>query len=141
MLPPIQPTLPPMAAHSYTGREVEQLLAAELLGPAAAHVTALEDHHGLHVCPSCHRAFVMPGEVHEVIGSDRVRLELRCANCEWSEVAVHTDRELTALDAQLDRTFADLLWTLEVVWTANEDAAIGRFARALEAGAILPEDF
>ena len=30
MLPPIQPTLPPMAAHSYTGREVEQLLAAEL---------------------------------------------------------------------------------------------------------------
>lgn len=124
-----------------TGHEVDLLLAAELLGSAADRVCPIEDAPGLHVCPACDGPFVLPGAVHEVIGATQVRLELACANCDWATTAVHADHELTALDLQLDRSFADLLWTLEVVWTANEQAAIERFVAALEAGAILPEDF
>jgi hypothetical protein len=79
--------------------------------------------------------------VRDVVGTDRVRLELDCTNCGWTTTAVHHDRELTAFEMALDRSYADLLWTLEIVWIANEESAIERFAAALAAGALLPEDF
>ena len=122
------------------GREVDLLLAHELLGPAA-RTSTLPDSPGLHVCPNCRLPFVVPGEVHEVIEASKVRLDLDCRNCGWTETAIHDDSALTDLDIQLDRSYADLLWTLEVVWIANEESAIERFAQALGADAILPEDF
>lgn len=121
--------------------DVEQLLTRELLGPRVRRSAPVQDPPGLHVCASCTRPFVVPGPVHEVVGADRVRLDLVCTNCGAVRTEVHDDRELAALDQQLDRSFADLLWTLEVVWVANEEAAIGRFAHALATDAILPEDF
>jgi hypothetical protein len=133
-----------MAAHPAnvrTDHEVDALLASELLGAAAGRVEALPESPGLHVCPSCERPFVVPGRAREVVGVSSVRLELRCTNCGWTDVAVHADEALACLEMELDRSFADLLWTLEVVWTANEEAAIQRFAAAVDAGAILPEDF
>lgn len=123
------------------GHEVDVLLASELLGHGAVSASPLSDPPGLHVCPACAKPFVVPGEIREVVGTDSVRLDLCCTNCPWTTTAVHRDHELTALEMQLDRSFADLLWTLEVVWIANEEAAIERFAAALDAGAILPEDF
>lgn len=128
-------------AHPAHDHQVDTLLASELLGAAAASAGVVQDPPGLHVCPSCDRPFVVPGAVHEVVGAARVKLDLDCTNCGWGTTAVHEDHELTALDMQLDRSFADLLWTLEVVWTANEESAIERFSAALNAGAILPEDF
>lgn len=124
-----------------TGHEVDLQLAAELLGQDPAFDRVDRHEAGLHVCPACERPFVAPGEVREVVDVDRVRLDLGCANCGWETTAVHHDRELSALDVALDRSFADLLWTLEVVWIANEESAIERFRAALEAGAIVPEDF
>ena len=121
--------------------EVDLLLARELLGPVASRASTLQAPDGLHVCPSCRLPFVHPGEIREVVGVDRIRLDLECANCDWSDTSVHHDKELETLDVAMDRSFADLLWTLEVVWIANEEAAIARFASALSAGAILPEDF
>lgn len=144
MIPPRTPKLAAMTARPVQvtpSHEVDLLLARELLGPAASSASALQDPPGLHVCPECELPFVLPGKVHEVIGAGRVRLDLACANCDWSTSAIHDDRTLADLDAALDRAYADLLWTLEVVWTANEEAAIERFAAALNAGAILPEDF
>jgi hypothetical protein len=128
-------------AHFTPGHEVDLLLAAELLGPTGQHASALSDPPGLHVCPACRLPFVVPGRVRDIVGADKVRLDLDCTNCGWSATAVHDDRELMALDAQLDRSYADLLWTLEVIWIANEESAIARFVAALDAGAILPEDF
>ena len=123
-------------------QEVDLLLARELLGPSGGRVTALPaDADGIHVCPSCRLPFIVPGEIREVIGIDRVRLDLECANCDWTDTCIHHDKDLESLDIALDRSFADLLWTLEVVWIANEEAAIERFASALAADAILPEDF
>lgn len=123
------------------GHEVDLLLATELLGAAADRVCPPVDPPGLHICPDCQLPFVVPGPVHEVVSPARVKLDLDCTNCGWHATAVHDDDALSALDMQLDRSFADLLWTLEVVWTANEQASIERFAAALDAGAILPEDF
>ncbi len=93
------------------------------------------------MCPACERPFVVPGEVLEVADADHVRLELRCTNCDWGEDTVCTDEDLAALERELDRGFADLLWTLEVLWIGNEEDAIERFSAALTADAILPEDF
>lgn len=119
--------------------EVERRLRVELLDRRPGD-GASEDR-GLHVCPACLGPFVVPGRVLEVVAVDRVRLELSCMDCGWKEVAAHGDAELAALDRELDRGFADLLWALEVVWIGNEEERIGRFAAALAADAILPEDF
>jgi len=129
---PVQPDPP---------REIDALLADELLAAGDRRPSPLCDPDGLHVCQRCALPFVVPGEVREVVGADRVRLDLACTNCGWQTTSVHHDAELSRLELQLDRSFADLLWTLEVVWIANEEGAIERFAAALDAGAILAEDF
>jgi hypothetical protein len=130
-----------MAANVNVPREFDAMLATELLGARAGKVETLPETQGLHVCPSCERPFVVPGRAREVVGMDSIRLELRCSNCDWHEVGIHDDASLACLEMELDRSFADLLRTLEVVWTANEESAIERFSAALDAGAILPEDF
>lgn len=128
------------ASHS-TGHEVDLFLAAELLGSAADRVCPIESPPGLHVCPGCERPFVVPGAVHAVLDAARVRLDLACVNCGWAATAVHTEQELLAFEGDMGRSFDDLLWTHEVVWTANTQAAIERFAAALAADAIVPDDF
>jgi hypothetical protein len=122
------------------GHEVDLLLAAELLSsePQASNLPAPA---GLQVCPACALPFVVPGKVREVLGANEVRLDLHCTNCGAGRVAVHTDQDLESLDLAIDRSFADLLWTLEVVWIANEESAILRFAAALRDDQIVPEDF
>jgi hypothetical protein len=122
------------------GHEVDLLLETELLS-AQPRTSLLPAPTGLQVCPACGLPFVVPGDVRELVGADSVRLELGCTSCGWNAVEVHTDEELGVLDIALDRSFADLLWTLEVLWLANEESAIERFAAALAADAIVPEDF
>lgn len=122
------------------GHEVDLLLEAELLS-ARPRTSLLPAPAGLQVCPECGLPFVVPGDVREIVGVDAVRLELGCTNCFWSATEVHSDEDLAGLDMALDRSFADLLWTLEVMWLANEEEAIDRFAAALAADAIVPEDF
>jgi hypothetical protein len=121
--------------------EVERRIRVEILDADGVLLREPAPAAGLHVCPSCTGAFVVPGEVYEVIGEDRCRLDLRCADCGWEDTAVHSDAELEALDRELDRGYADLLWALEVLWIGNEEESIARFAAALAADAILPEDF
>jgi hypothetical protein len=134
-----QPTTTPIAwtpAH-----EVERRIRVEILDADGSPVRKPPASEGLHVCPSCGGDFVVPGEVYEVIQETFCRLDLRCADCGWEDTAVHSDEELEALDRELDRGYADLLWALEVLWIGNEEEAITRFAQALAADAILPEDF
>ena len=134
---------PAMAARpvqTKPGHEVDLLLAAELLDPQP-RASVLPAPTGLQVCPACTLPFVVPGQIHQVLGHDRVRIDLECTNCSWETTADHTDAALTDLDIAMDRSFADLLWTLEVVWIANEELAIDRFASALAADAIVPDDF
>lgn len=119
-------------------REVDLLLANLLEAP---HSPKRSEDFGMLDCPSCQRPFLVPGAVKGVVGVDRVAIDVDCANCGWNDTVERTDRDLESLDVELDRVFSDLLWALEMVWSANENAAIARFAAALDAGHILPEDF
>jgi hypothetical protein len=120
--------------------EVEQRIWTEILQSGRTQTTASASQ-GLHVCPSCAGAFVVPGDECDVVGERLCRIELYCVDCGWEETAVYSDDELEALDRELDRGYADMLWALEVLWIGNEEQAIERFAAALAVGAILPEDF
>jgi hypothetical protein len=121
--------------------EVERRIRVEILDADGSALRTTPATDGLHVCPACERSFVVPGEIYEVISIDRVRLDLCCMDCGWQETGEHGDAELEALDRELDRGFADILWALEVVWIGNEEELIQRFTTALQADAILPEDF
>jgi hypothetical protein len=128
----------PSPIQSSPEREVDLLLARLL---AAPHTHGRSEDPCALDCPSCARPFLVPGQVRGIVADERVALEAECANCGWNDTIERSDQDLQSLDLELDRAFADLLWALEVVWTANETAAIARFADALDAGHILPEDF
>jgi hypothetical protein len=95
----------------------------------------------LHRCPACARPFVVPAAVVDVVGFDRYVVELRCANCAWTEVAVHDEEALEALDHELERDVATIEAALELCRVAEELDRIDRFATALRDDLLLPEDF
>lgn len=134
-------SLSPTGSATWTpADEVERRIRAEILD--ADRAPAADGHaEGLQWCPSCRGAFVVPGERYETIGNGLCRLDLCCVDCGWYEAGVYTETELEALDRELDRGYADLLWALEILWIGNEEQAIARFAAALAVGALLPEDF
>lgn len=94
----------------------------------------------LHVCPECEAHLVFPVEWSE---HDAVRweVELRCPNCEWHTVDLYAQELVDRFDEELDRGTAALVRDLKQLTRANMEDEIERFVRAVEAGAILPEDF
>jgi len=112
----------------------------------AAAETHAAPHHGepgvdaLHVCPDCAGQHVYPVEWEE---HDDVRWEvaLRCPNCEWATFGIYPQNTVDRFDEELDRGTEALVRDLKRLTRANTEDEIDRFARALAAGAILPEDF
>ena len=66
---------------------------------------------------------------------------LRCPNCEWREVDTFDQPTVDRFDEQLDIGTEILLRDLKRLQQANMEDQIDRFVRAVNAGAILPEDF
>jgi hypothetical protein len=95
---------------------------------------------GLHVCPSCLSTLVQPVEWEPADG-DAWSVLLRCPECEVFHAGVYGQAELDAYDLELDRGEALLRVAYMQVSTENMAAEIDAFAHALEAGALLPEDF
>lgn len=94
----------------------------------------------LHACPECAAHLVYPVEWEEH-DATRWEVQLRCPNCEWSTVDLYAQETVDRFDEELDRGTEALLRDLKQLTRANMEAEIERFGRALEAGAILPEDF
>jgi hypothetical protein len=123
-----------------SGRSIEVVyfepLAAE---PAAAPGPArpLDD---LHVCPECDRELVYPVDWEEA-SPTHWEVLLRCPNCEWSEVGTYDQVTVDRFDEQLDQGTEALVRDLRRLVQANMEEEASRFAAALEANAILPEDF
>ncbi len=94
----------------------------------------------LHVCPECEQHLVYPVEWDE---HDELTWEvsLRCPNCEWSTIDLYAQDVVDRFDEQLDRGTETLVRDLKRLTRANMEEEVERFARALAAGAILPEDF
>jgi len=126
-----------------SGRSIEVVyfepLAAEAAGAAAAAASPStpED---LHLCPECDRDLVYPVDWEEA-SVTHWEVELRCPNCEWNEVGTFDQATVDRFDEQLDAGTEALVKDLRRLVQANMEAEAELFAAALNADAILPEDF
>ncbi|HEY7620641.1 MAG TPA: hypothetical protein VH834_12760 [Solirubrobacteraceae bacterium] len=95
----------------------------------------------LRYCPNCRRPFVAPRGI-LASGDDGLHaVDLACANCDWSAIELHGSERLGALDRALDRDTAQIAANARALALSLELDRIDRFAAALHAGHILPEDF
>jgi hypothetical protein len=94
----------------------------------------------LHICLACDSELVHPVSWQEAPGQ-RWELTLECPNCGWSEEGTYEHEQVNRLEEKLDEGLADMLADLQRLAEANMADEIDRFATALEADLILPEDF
>jgi hypothetical protein len=121
-----------------SGRAIEVVyLQPVSLEEAAAAPRELDD---LRICPECDRDLVYPVEWEESSPTDWEVL-LRCPNCEWTEVGVYDQATVDRFDEQLDDATDLLVRDLQAIVQANMEEEADRFAAALEADAIWPDDF
>jgi hypothetical protein len=92
-----------------------------------------------HVCASCDLSFVYP-EFGIPIGT-RWRVLLRCPSCGWSGETTLDDADLERFERVLDDERDQIALELERLTQQNMREYYDLFVAALEADAILPEDF
>lgn len=95
---------------------------------------------GLHICPGCDSELVQPIAWSES-PDGRWDLLLSCPNCWWETEGTYTEEQVHALEEELDEGLADMLRDLQRLTQANMADQLERFAAALRADLILPEDF
>ena len=119
-----------------SGRSIEVVYFEPLSeAPAAPH--RIDD---LHLCPQCDRDLVYPVDWEEA-SLTHWEVVLRCPNCEWTEVGTFDQATVDRFDEALDLGTEALVRDLRRLLQANMEDEADRFAAALEANAILPEDF
>jgi hypothetical protein len=97
-------------------------------------------HEGLHVCRECRSELVHPVGWGQV-SADHWELELRCPNCGLLREGVFDQHDVAALEEHLDEGVEAILEDLKQLTHANMADEVDRFAAALQADLILPEDF
>ena len=124
-----------------SGRSIEVVyfepLAAEAAGHAAMPQRAVDD---LSICPDCDRDLVYPVDWEEA-SATHWEVELRCPNCEWSVTGIFGQELVDNFDECLDEGTEQLVSDLKQLMHVNMSEEIERFVTALEAEALLPEDF
>lgn len=95
---------------------------------------------GLHVCPECACELVQPVDWAEA-PHGLWELLLQCPNCFWMDEGVFEQDQVDALEERLDEGLTEMLSDLRRLTQANMSEEIERFAAALAADLILPEDF
>jgi hypothetical protein len=94
----------------------------------------------LHVCIGCASELVYPVNWDEA-GPENWSVLLHCPNCEMYREGVFAQDTVEAFDEELDRGGDALARDYKRLMRANMEEELERFTRALEAEAILPEDF
>ncbi len=124
-----------------SGRSIEVVYFEPLVAEAAAEA-ALPGHQvdDLHICPECDRDLVYPVEWEEA-SATHWEVLLRCPNCEWNELGTFDQAIVDRFDENLDLGTDALVRDLRRLVQANMEEEAERFAAALAADAILPEDF
>ena len=95
---------------------------------------------GLHICQDCGSELVQPVDW-RATQDDRWELTLYCPNCDWTCRGVYDHEQIEQLEEQLDDGVEAIMRDLNRLTNANMADEIERFASALEADLILPEDF
>jgi hypothetical protein len=111
----------------------------ELPGQQGHHL-ATETTRPPQVCPECDCELVQPVDWQEADGSGWT-VSLRCPNCEWLGSGTFAQELIDSFDEILDDGVQVLLCALKELTRDNLSDEIDRFVAALEADAILPEDF
>jgi hypothetical protein len=106
--------------------------------PAPALETATRG--DLHICGHCDSELVYPLDWDEA-GATHWDVTLRCPNCEWTGMGTFDQAVVEAFDEELDRGTEALVADLRRLMHANMEEEIVRFVSALDADALLPEDF
>lgn len=93
-------------------------------------------------CPRCKQSFVCPiqDECHET-GTDHWFIVTRCGGCGDVQERLITQARANEFDNDLAVYERKVHSTLMGLMRARFEEEIDRFARALEADAIMPEDF
>ena len=94
----------------------------------------------LHICRECSSELVYPIEWEEA-GAEHWRVALRCPNCEWTAAGVFPQDLVDLFDERLDQGTEQVVGDLKRLMHANMSEEIDRFVAALDADAIVPEDF
>ncbi len=115
-----------------SGRSIE-VVRFEERGDAPARTA-------LHVCHECGSELVQPIEWSQA-EDDHWELTLHCPNCDWSCHGLFNQDELVELEEQQEDGVDAIVRDLQRLTSANMADEIERFAAALEADLILPEDF
>jgi predicted sugar kinase len=121
-----------------TGKAVDVLSIEGGVGDAASASAAVDT--GLHVCPDCSSRLVAP-VAWEQAGPRAWAVTIQCPNCEWWDADVFDEETVERFDEELDRGTEALVRDLLRLMRANMEEDVERFAAALRADAILPEDF
>jgi hypothetical protein len=108
--------------------------------PQAPQHPPAEPHQDLHVCVECESELVYPVTWEEA-GVENWSVLLHCPNCEVYREGVFSQDTVEAFDEELDRGADALARDYKRLMRANMAEEIERFAGALRADAILPEDF
>jgi hypothetical protein len=99
-----------------------------------------EPHQDLHVCVQCSFGLVYPVQWEESCRENWSVL-LHCPNCDVYRRGTFSQDTIDAFDEELDRGSDALARGYEQLMRANMAEEIERFVDALDADAILPEDF
>jgi hypothetical protein len=117
--------------------------AEELESPPAeeaeTHPVAEPDQ-DLHVCIECESSLVYPVEWQEA-GPENWSVLLACPDCGIHREGVFSQETVERFDEELDRGGEELARDYKRLLRANMADEAERFAAALAADAILPEDF
>jgi hypothetical protein len=126
-----------------SGKTIEVVYFTDELhsaGPEAPAHPPAEDQQDLHVCVECDSGLVYPVQWEEA-GPENWSVLLHCPNCDVFREGVFTQDNVELFDEELDRGADALARDYKRLMRANMADEIDRFVGALEAGAILPEDF
>ena len=123
-----------------SGRAIEVVYFETPADEDAAAIPSTGALRELHLCPCCDRDLVYP-VVWDEVSPTHWEVLLRCPNCEWSEVDTFDQPTVDRFDEKLDIGTEILLRDLKRLQHANMEDEIDRFVRAVNADAILPEDF
>jgi hypothetical protein len=103
-------------------------------------VRAPAEDHDLSICVACSSGLVEPFEW-DSAGLERWRVGLYCPDCDHTSEGVFSQECVDRFDARLDDATAAMIADLRRLEAARMAEDVERFLGALNAGAILPEDF
>ena len=105
-----------------------------------ARQPVLDPAENLHVCVQCRSRLAYPTAWEEE-GTDHWSVTIRCPECETYREGLFSQSAVEAFDEELDAGTDALMADYRRLMRANMSEEVDRFAAALDAGAVLPEDF